>query len=710
MKKLLVILTLTFYAFIAKCQVLTESFDGTTFPPAGWVTNIVSVGDGSQGYPGGPWSRSTGDVNTATTINPHSGAGMAYYDSWDFDPTSQADLITPAMNFSGAAKRVSFWMFRSGTYSGKDSLTVYVNTAAGTAGATYLGKIIRVYTSAPIESAVGWYQYYFDIPASYNGATNYIIFRGTGDYGESICLDDVVVADQPSCITPTGLNVSNYNYGAGTGTATWTAPPGSPTGYQWAINITGVAPASGTAVATTSAAITGITADTVDYLYVRTACSGSTFSTWASFSFAALPCAIITAPLNGATGVPASQTFTWTAVPHATAYDFYLGTAAGSETNIGTVTGTTATISNLTPGTTYYWFIVPKIGAVSALKSTCASNSFTIAAEPNTPVNNVCSGAININSSNVAGNAVAGTTVGATLTLPANACAGFTGVADDDVWFEFTTTSSAPAGTLTITPDAVGGISDIVAQVYQATSCASLGTPVTCADGTGGTSPEVVNLSALTPNKHYFMRVYSYGSGAANQGSFTIVASLTSTIPVTLESFTAQRAGRINILNWSTAQEINSSYYVIERSSDARNYVSIGQVTAAGNSSSVTNYLFTDNNPPAGINYYRLRLVDKDNTNKYSVVRSVRNEGIADIAIYPNPVNDQLKVSINADKAGTGSFVITDISGKIIYTKTLSIARGSNLLPVNTGNFAAGAYIIKIQLDDDVLVRKFNKL
>lgn len=712
MKKLLASFTLLIFAFTAGAQ-LSENFDAGTFPPVGW-TNVHSTGSNTSAvWAGGTSSDIYGDDNGVSTflyVTPHSGTTMAWFDCYNFTSGNGATLATSAFSLvSGGPKMVTFWMYRDQYYSSSlDSLSVYINTTQNLSGASFLGKIIRPRSSTPVESADGWYQYNFNIPSGFNTASNYLLFNAVSSFGNGIVMDDVAVAAQPSCTTPTAVNLSNYNYAAGTATGGWTAASGSPIGYEWALNTTGVAPASGTAVAATSTSIAGISSGVINYFFVRTSCGAGSFSTWVSSSFAALPCATITAPADGATNVPQTQSFTWTAVTGATSYNFYLGTTAGSLTNIGTIAGTSTTVSNLAANTTYYWYIVPTISGIAA-PNACSINSFTIATEGNTPPNNACTGAIVITAGNVAGNAVAGTTVGASQTLPANVCAGFTGNADDDVWFQFTTSAATPAGTLTITPDATGGINDIVAQVYASSSCGTFGTAVTCADATGGSNPEVVDLSVLAPSTHYYMRVYSYQGGTSVQGSFTIIASATNTIPITLDFFTAQRTGNINVLSWRTAQEINSNYFVIERSYDGRNYFSIGQVTAAGNSSTASSYVFTDINPMRGVNYYRLRLVDRDNSNKYSVVRSVRNEGVADIAIYPNPVNDQLKVVINADNPGQGSFAISDISGKTIYTRTVSITRGSNVLPVNTSAFAAGAYIIKVQLNDDVVVRKFNK-
>lgn len=180
-------------------------------------------------------------------------------------------------------------------------------------------------------------------------------------------------------------------------------------------------------------------------------------------------------------------------------------------------------------------------------------------------------------------------------------------------------------------------------------------------------------------------------------------------IPVNLVDFKVQRAGKVNNVSWSTSQEVNTSHFVIERSNDGNNFTEIGRVTANGNSNTLLNYSFVDANPVKGINYYRLRVVDRDNSAKFSATRSVRNEGIADIAIYPNPVNDVMTLTIDADKAGNGALVISDITGKVVATRTITVAQGNNKLPVNTAALASGAYIIKVQLNDDIVVRKFTK-
>jgi len=196
------------------------------------------------------------------------------------------------------------------------------------------------------------------------------------------------------------------------------------------------------------------------------------------------------------------------------------------------------------------------------------------------------------------------------------------------------------------------------------------------------------------PSATFYLEVFGKGLG---------------TLPVTLGEFSARRSGSVNLLNWTTQQELNTRNFVVERGTDGRNFTTLGQVAAAGNSGSVHNYSFTDNHPGKGINYYRLRITDKDNGSKLSLTRSVRNAGLADVKIFPNPVTDKLIISVDADKATQGYLTISDVGGKVVYSTLVKLQAGNTILPVTLSAISAGSYIMKIQLDDDVIVKKFNK-
>jgi hypothetical protein len=187
----------------ANAQILSESFDGTTFPPAGW-TNVQLSGSASPGT----WQRVSSGTNP--TCSPHSGAGMAYYNSYSWSGGNAADLSTQVLNFSSGAFAVSFWMYRDVGQSTKyDSVCVYVNTVGSSSGGTRIGVVNRSRTLAPAEAADGWYQYTFNIPANYNTATNYIIFKATSDFGNRMYIDDVSVFPLLPPTDPTSITAQS---------------------------------------------------------------------------------------------------------------------------------------------------------------------------------------------------------------------------------------------------------------------------------------------------------------------------------------------------------------------------------------------------------------------------------------------------------------------------------------------------------------------
>ncbi len=87
---------------------------------------------------------------------------------------------------------------------------------------------------------------------------------------------------------------------------------------------------------------------------------------------------------------------------------------------------------------------------------------------------------------------------------------------------------------------------------------------------------------------------------------------------------------------WNTSNEINATFYEVERSVDGRTFATIGSV-AARNTSGSNHYDLVDLNPLSGVTYYRLKMTDKDGTFRYSkvVVVNTRLRGV--VAIYPNP-------------------------------------------------------------------------
>jgi hypothetical protein len=174
-------------------QVLTESFDGATFPPAGW-TNTQESGTGL-------WNQSITSINPNCT--PHSGAAMASFNSYNYGAGVTSALSSANFDLTASGSYwVTFWMYRDSGYATiTDRVEVFINTSQNLTNATSLGVINRSSSLAPAVTSNGWYQYSFIIPSTFNTATNYVIFKATSEYGNNIFLDDIVVTTIPDCVT-----------------------------------------------------------------------------------------------------------------------------------------------------------------------------------------------------------------------------------------------------------------------------------------------------------------------------------------------------------------------------------------------------------------------------------------------------------------------------------------------------------------------------
>jgi hypothetical protein len=161
-------------------------------------------------------------------------------------------------------------------------------------------------------------------------------------------------------------------------------------------------------------------------------------------------------------------------------------------------------------------------------------------------------------------------------------------------------------------------------------------------------------------------------------------------LPVELLSFTATKKNGTVVLNWATASEKNNNKFIIERSSDGINWVAVGEVIGIGNTSSITNYTFTDLDPLDGISYYHLRQIDVNGSSSISwpVVVLTSNQ---QVSVSPNPFDDVLKIVTNIK--GEINVSIYDVVGRLLYETNQEVKDGE--LTIHP-ELAGGAYIVKI--------------
>jgi hypothetical protein len=179
----------------------------------------------------------------------------------------------------------------------------------------------------------------------------------------------------------------------------------------------------------------------------------------------------------------------------------------------------------------------------------------------------------------------------------------------------------------------------------------------------------------------------------------TTLFEVSAPLPVTLVKFTAQAISNQSVLvSWTTAQETNSSYYNVERSADGANWVSLGNVNAKGFSNVATDYTFNDKAPLSGTSYYRLKMVDRDASFKYSKVIPVTIAGNTQaLVIYSNPFVDQIRLKVNVGGADNLNLILTDMQGRTYLTQSYQAQPGDNFINLQPVGAAAGLYMLSIQ-------------
>jgi hypothetical protein len=174
-------------------------------------------------------------------------------------------------------------------------------------------------------------------------------------------------------------------------------------------------------------------------------------------------------------------------------------------------------------------------------------------------------------------------------------------------------------------------------------------------------------------------------------------------LPVTLLNFSGRNNGSVNLLEWTTTSEQNSSHFDLLRSIDAVNFAMVGTVAAAGNSNVSRTYHYSDDIAAihAGLYYYKLKMVDINGAVKYSPIVKIRlnSKGFI-IETSPNPFNDQLSINVETQLQENATIGLKDISGKKMKQTASLLRKGSNAIQLNNLNdITAGIYLLTVKTD-----------
>lgn len=209
-----------------------------------------------------------------------------------------------------------------------------------------------------------------------------------------------------------------------------------------------------------------------------------------------------------------------------------------------------------------------------------------------------------------------------------------------------------------------------------------------------------VNTTGLANGQHR-LYVRSYDDWGLTAYTTFNVGSV---LPLRFVSFSVINKPHWVDLQWETADEVNTSHFVIERSADARSWTSIGQIISR-NTTGQHIYGTKDSLPMNGWNYYRLKQVDNDGRFSYSQTLSV-NRKTETVKRFPNPATSEVQVLLKKQVASLRIDLI-DAGGRL--QKAFVINNPASLIKLPLTDVLPGVYHLRIRSDNEEWMERLIK-
>lgn len=189
-------------------------------------------------------------------------------------------------------------------------------------------------------------------------------------------------------------------------------------------------------------------------------------------------------------------------------------------------------------------------------------------------------------------------------------------------------------------------------------------------------------------------------TGIADFSRWTLSSPVNNPLPVQFMLFNVRCEGSKVSINWKTAQEINSSHFEIQRSTNGSDWTTIGTKQAAGNSNIERNYSFVDLVPVQGAGLYRIVEFDTDGRKQYTSINKADCSAVDTWKVWPNPLQQQLFVNIRVATGSPALIRVFDSKGSFINEQRNVLLAGSNQLNIDMQRLPPGTYHVVIVWDN----------
>lgn len=205
------------------------------------------------------------------------------------------------------------------------------------------------------------------------------------------------------------------------------------------------------------------------------------------------------------------------------------------------------------------------------------------------------------------------------------------------------------------------------------------------------------NTTYVTPTVTTFgSNAYKFTATFTGFSRFFLVQE--SALPVTLTDLKAFTQEQKSVaIQWSTTSETDFDRFELEHSLSPKD--NFNKLTSV--SGGEKEYSYQHQQPAIGsINYYRLKMIDKDGSFDYSKLVSAVVRGESNLTISPNPAREKVLLT---SSSGISAIQLINIDGRIVFRKNFN---GANSQEVTLPKVASGLYFIQTTTRNGAVQRK----
>lgn len=164
-------------------------------------------------------------------------------------------------------------------------------------------------------------------------------------------------------------------------------------------------------------------------------------------------------------------------------------------------------------------------------------------------------------------------------------------------------------------------------------------------------------------------------------------------LPLDLIAFYGTANTKGNTLTWSTAHEMLLSGFEVQRSINGNDFIHLSFIPAAGTSNNVITYQFNDDVTTASQYYYRLKMIDDDDSFSYSEIITI-SQSLHDAAyVFPNPAGEIVTIVI-PENMSIQTLQMFASNGNLI--REVQFETTNNYLQFDVSDLANGMYILRL--------------